>query len=88
MSEEKAHVAPATLAGRCANGYERGAGRVVHAVLCSDGELRFGIDSYARSLCGKTHGARSAGWSFANGSAITCPRCLKLASVHQTAGEL
>jgi len=79
MSESKTRIAPATLAGRCANGYERGAGRVVHAVMCADRELRFGIDSYARSLCGKTHGARSAGWGLAIGYEVTCPRCIKLA---------
>jgi hypothetical protein len=65
------------LSGRCANGYERGAGRVVHAVQASPDEKIFGIDSYAKSLCGKTHGARSAGWSHDSSLAITCPKCAK-----------
>ena len=69
---------PATLAGRCANGAERGAGSIVHAVPADASELRFGIGSYARALCGKTHGSRSAGWSHRIGAEITCPRCKKL----------
>lgn len=70
---------PATLAGRCANGHERGRGAVVHAVPASPEELRFGINDYAKALCGKTHGARSAGWSRqAADAAITCEKCSRL----------
>jgi len=79
-SSEKTLLLPATLAGRCANGDERGAGRIVHAVQASPSEVQFGINAYARSLCGKTHGARSAGWSHDTTLAITCPKCLKLAT--------
>jgi hypothetical protein len=28
-------------------------------------------------LCGKTHGARSAGWSERPDEAVTCPKCQK-----------
>ena len=42
-------------------------------------ELRTGIKFYAKSLCGKPHGARSAGWAHSREWAITCPRCMKLA---------
>lgn len=76
-SELKTIIAPATLAGRCANGHERGAGVVVHAVECAPDDLRFGIPAYTRSLCGKTHGARSAGWCERLDLEITCPKCLK-----------
>ena len=66
-------VVPAVLAGRCANGYERDQGRVVHAVPANqDGT---DIAYYARSLCGKTHGARSAGWSPRRDLLITCAAC-------------
>ena len=71
-------ILPATLAGRCANGYERGQGRVVHGVQCTEREQQFGITAYAQSMCGKTHGARSAGWCSREDLAVTCPRCLKL----------
>ena len=72
-------VTPATLAGRCANGYERGRGAVVHAVPASPRELQFGINAYAKALCGKTHGARSAGWSHQDAdTAITCGKCSRL----------
>ena len=67
---------PASLAGRCANGYERGAGTVVHAVPATEHNPN-DIAYYARSLCNKTHGARSAGWSPRFGAGITCARCLR-----------
>ena len=71
-----ARTLPASLAGRCANGYERGAGTVVHAVPSTDHNPN-DIAYYARSLCNKTHGARSAGWSPRFGAGITCARCLR-----------
>lgn len=74
---DKNTITPATLSGRCANGYERGQGVVVHAVECSEQELRFGIRAYARSLCGKTHGARSAGWTHRQDLHVTCAKCKK-----------
>jgi hypothetical protein len=66
---------PATLAGRCTNGHERGRGSIVHAVPISAREKSLGIDNYAQALCGKTHGPRSAGWSSRPGAQLTCPRC-------------
>lgn len=68
-------IVPAKLAGRCANGYERGQGSVIHAVQIPEGQKEIGF--YARSLCGKTHGARSAGWSGRIGEEVTCPKCVK-----------
>lgn len=49
----------------------------VHAVMVTEAELQHGIEYYARSLCNKTHGARSAGWAHVRGTAVTCPRCLR-----------
>lgn len=68
-------IAPATLAGRCSNGYERDQGRVVHAVPTN--ERGNDINHYARSLCNKTHGARSSGWSLRIDLTVNCPRCTK-----------
>ena len=70
----------ATLAGRCSNGHERGHGVIVHIVNVSEKEMNFGITAYSRSLCGKTHGARSAGWSMRRDLEATCPKCLKLST--------
>lgn len=68
-------IVPATLSGRS----NKSSGSVVHAVLVSPQELISGIKYYASSLCGKTHGARSAGWSHDLSLAVTCQKCLKLA---------
>lgn len=67
---------PASLAGRCANGYERDQGRRVHAVPTSDALLANGY-CLTRAACGAKPGARSAGWSLRLGAAVTCPRCAK-----------
>jgi hypothetical protein len=69
-------IITAKLAGRCANGNERGKGAVVHLVECRDPQ--YGINDYAKALCGKTHGPRSAGWSMDAGPTVTCPKCAKL----------
>jgi hypothetical protein len=69
-------IIPASLAGRCANGHERDKGQVVHAVVGLEnhhGQVTF----TAKSLCGKTYGARSAGWTDSRHLAINCPKCLK-----------
>jgi hypothetical protein len=59
------------LLGRCANGAERDKGKLVHAVPDS------GV-----ALCGATYGSRSAGWSREeDGQMVTCPRCLRRATV-------
>jgi hypothetical protein len=70
---------PATLSGRCANGYERGQGRVVHAVMCDEDDLRFGVNT-STAICGKKHGARSAGWCARPDLTVTCQNCIKLQS--------
>jgi len=76
-----ATIVAATLAGRCANGYERGAGRVVHAIKCDENDLCFGASAY-RAICGKAHGPRSAGWSVRTDLEITCQKCLKKIPTH------
>jgi hypothetical protein len=53
------------LAGRCADGFERGKGSRYHAV-----------NGYV-ALCGAKPGRRSAGWSSHAGVAVTCPKCLR-----------
>ena len=65
----------ASLAGRCANGYERDQGRRVHAVPHSDA-LERNYYTLTPALCGAKPGARSAGWSYSGPRPITCPRCL------------
>ena len=67
---------PAKLAGRCANGYERGKGSVIHAVPHSDMLVKNGwcLDS---AICGAKPGPRSAGWSHRADQPITCPKCLR-----------
>lgn len=65
----------ATLAGRCANGYERDQGRRVHAVPTTEDLLRNGYTCHA-AACGAKPGARSAGWSLRLDLPVNCPRCL------------
>ena len=64
----------ATKSGRCANGYERDHGRVIHLVDQPNREDY----SMRPALCGTTPGRRSAGWSTREQPA-TCPKCLKRA---------
>lgn len=71
---ERADCLPASLAGRCANGYERGRGFRVHAVPRSN-ELERNGYCLTRALCGAKPGPRSAGWSYFGQRAVTCPRC-------------
>lgn len=76
MSDERKPY-PAKLAGRCANGYERGQGSVIHAVSITDADARIQNTPIA-AMCGKKHGLRSAGWSVRVGEEITCTRCARL----------
>lgn len=62
-----ARAVPRRLAGRCADGAERGAGRKFHA-------LREDRHSDV-AACGARPGRLSAGWSVELGESITCPRC-------------
>jgi hypothetical protein len=70
-----AHTA-ASLAGRCANGYERDQGRRIHAVPTTDALLANGYCTH-RAACGAKPGPRSAGWSLRSGYTVSCPRCIK-----------
>ena len=55
------------LTGCCANGAQRDAGRLFHAVP--------GNSAFGKALCGATPGRRSSGWSESEGKAPTCDRC-------------
>ena len=68
-------VYPASLSGRCANGFERGTGALIHAI--DYGAVR--LDDYftGPAVCGAKPGRRSSGWSIRYPGAITCRRCLK-----------
>lgn len=66
----------ATLAGRCANGYERDQGRRTHAVPYSETLARNGY-AIQSAACGAQPGSRSAGWSLRTDLSVNCPRCLK-----------
>ena len=59
---------PRRLAGRCADGVERGAGRNYHA-------LPERWSPTASALCGKRPGRLSGGWIAEPGDAVTCPKC-------------
>lgn len=67
---------PASLAGRCANGYERDQGPRVHAVPYSQ-ELERNGYVLTPAACGAKPGARSAGWSYYGLRPVTCPKCLQ-----------
>lgn len=69
-----AHLS-ATLAGRCANGYERDQGARVHAVPYSATLARNGYAIHA-AACGAKPGPRSAGWSLRTDMQPNCPRCV------------
>ena len=66
---------PAMLAGRCADGMERGHGVRVHGLL--NVRRNFFTDVYGEALCGAKPGRRSAGWTALDGREITCQRCLR-----------
>jgi len=63
------------LTGRCANGYERDGGDIVHALQEGDSFV---------ALCGAKAGKRSAGWSVWEDDDLTCMRCLLKAKAHIT----
>ena len=67
-------VMPAKLAGRCANGLERGQGRKVHAVPAS-----FAATGFGKALCGAQPGRRSVGWTALPAADVTCPLCKRRA---------
>lgn len=64
---------PMVKSGRCANGAERGAGTVVHAVWVAPNVGCWGWD---KALCGEVPGRLSAGWVRVE-KVVTCERCAK-----------
>lgn len=64
----------AKLAGRCADGRERGQGVRVHAV---SGTFRDDYQElHGAALCGQKPGRRSVGWTvMPAGTEVNCPRC-------------
>lgn len=59
-----------SLTGRCANGFERDRGKLVHALYAPAGD-------WGTALCGARPGRLSgAGFGEPTGSAVTCPKCL------------
>lgn len=66
----------AQLTGRCANGAQRDAGHLWHAVDTDD---RF--PNFATAVCGAKPGRRSCGWSDYLGDHATCPKCMKKLAV-------
>ncbi len=64
------------LAGRCANGLERGQGTNLHAVPAAQVRRNFGfIEATGKALCGAQPGHRSVGWTACESQPVTCPRC-------------
>lgn len=70
-----------TTTGRCANGAQRDAGHLVHAVPgWTDSNGRYYPASFGKALCGKQPGRLTPGWSEwvpAGTVEPTCPRCAK-----------
>ncbi|WP_369913924.1 hypothetical protein AB8810_12920 [Xanthomonas sp. NCPPB 3005] len=69
-------VVAAKLAGRCANGMERGQGARIHAIPASQIRSEYN-EAHGSAMCGATPGRRSVGWTLRAGEAVTCPRCMK-----------
>lgn len=62
-----------TLTGRCADGYEKGRGVYAHAVIGG---------TYGESLCGKSPGKRSNGFSQYESDEVDCPLCIDALKVN------
>ena len=71
---ETSNYVSAVLGGRCANGYERGQGSVVHAVQQSGTRPD---DLASTALCGQRAGARSVGFCLRGELMVNCPKCLR-----------
>lgn len=69
-------VIPSTKTGRCANGYERDQGKIVHAVMATESEMNWGA-YWLAAMCGTKPGTRSVGWCDRKDLVVTCPKCLK-----------
>ncbi|WP_267122940.1 hypothetical protein [Xanthomonas sacchari] len=73
-----AAVLAAKLAGRCANGLERGQGSNLHAIPSSQVRRQGGFTEAAgKALCGAEPGRRSVGWTVCEQQPVSCPRCLR-----------
>lgn len=59
------------MTGRCANGFERDGGRLVHAIKSVS------FPGWGAALCGAKPGSKGNGWSEHKQAAATCPRCLR-----------
>lgn len=69
-------VLAAKLAGRCANGLERGQGTKLHAIPAAQVRHHRGFaEATGRALCGAQPGRRSVGWTACESHPVTCPRC-------------
>ena len=69
MAEEKVYYL--SMSGRCANGFERDSGRLIHAIRS------VGFPGWKPAVCGATPGRKGNGWSetFTTATTATCPRC-------------
>lgn len=67
-------------AGRCANGFERGRGVIIHYLNATEKQIDSGA-FWLKALCGTETGRRSVGWTQRPESEVTCKKCLKKASV-------
>lgn len=71
-----AEVLAAKLAGRCANGLERGQGTKLHAIPSAQVRRHGGfVEPTGKALCGAAPGRRSVGWTACESHPVTCPRC-------------
>jgi hypothetical protein len=71
---------PAKLAGRCCDGFEKGQGSRVHALI--NATVQDHTFAYGDALCKAKPGRRSVGWSAMEGYGVTCPKCLKKMPTH------
>lgn len=80
-------VVPVVKAGRCADGYQRGHGKLIHAMFS---HVYHPNGAMGAALCGTTPGRRSVGF-YTNVSyrKITCKRCLsKLNKLQKSHGVI
>jgi len=84
--ESAADVLPAKLAGRCANGLERGQGTVMHAIPVDQVRRHGGFaEANGKALCGAQPGRRSVGWTVCEERTVSCERCKRVLTRTRTA---
>ncbi|HEL5401710.1 TPA: hypothetical protein UOJ25_001824 [Stenotrophomonas maltophilia] len=72
-------VLAAKLAGRCANGLERGQGTKLHAIPAAQVRQHAGfVEATGKALCGAQPGRRSVGWTVCEQHLVSCPRCQRV----------